>query len=119
MCRWNVSYKVGDSVIVNGHRGVISIVTPKYNGLNIYTVRFPDNVIPPTMEFTKSQLDRENSSTIKKCKCCGDIFKVTEHPVLGKKTLWYDCVKCGKTKEEIDAMEIEEAPPKINKSLWF
>lgn len=35
------------------------------------------------------------------CPKCNNSWHSVEHPIFGKKEIWYDCKKCNKTKESI------------------
>lgn len=45
------------------------------------------------------------------CPVCRTKWTMTEHPVQGKKTVWYDCKKCGKTREQIESENKDRTTP--------
>lgn len=79
--------KTGQRAIIrktNKHTYIIEFIE-KYGLINI-------------MEVSSGEVEKIEDN-FERCPVCGDRFTCTKSPVLDK--VWYDCRKCGKTKEEI------------------
>lgn len=101
-----------DRAIYNGHKGRITSVWLNRNGDKMVRIQFDDDQLKPNeMEVPALHLRKITSEfdwyggprfgpPDKCCQKCGKEWKVSEHPILGKKKLWYDCVTCGTKRED-------------------
>lgn len=95
-------FKYGDKVYVKGRPDLTGTICSVYLGPTyseyLYRIRFDNvNMIPNEMEYGEGQIILKSENL---CIICGSEYKVTESPVLN--SIWYDCVKCGKSREEIE-----------------
>jgi hypothetical protein len=92
------NFKKDDLVVVGSHTGTI-ISCKKENGKYLHTVRFDNKrLIPPEMDYEEKHIK------LQKCMVCDEPWHVTRYNT----QVWYDCVKCNKTKEQIEK-ETEKA----------
>lgn len=104
----------GDIVKYNGHKAKVISVWINYLGKRQTRIRFDDQgLIPNEMEVSEDRLEDEeeqswynqfyNKKTIDPevyCPKCGKDWEKTEHPIYGKKVIWYDCRKCNTKRED-------------------
>lgn len=97
-------FKFGDRAVLNGHLGTIESIYMDANGGYICRIKFDNQfLIPPEMEVEEYLLTKAastgNYSNDPKGKCpkCGEKWHITKMNM----HVWYDCVKCKKTKEEL------------------
>ena len=97
-------FNVGDKVVYNGHKGVIlkSGYPVKEDGNNLGAlIEYEDkDLIPSQMGIPYRSLKHRISvmlSVKTHCPVCSAEWKET----VGNRDVWYDCLKCGKTKEDI------------------
>lgn len=92
-------YKYGDLVTVNGQKAKIVSTWISLNGVDC-RVQFNDG---SEAEYPESHIEPRFNQFLKGlCPICRSEWHVIEHPFHGKKVLWYDCVKCKKTRETIE-----------------
>lgn len=106
----------GDQVVVstngtNKSGKVISVFRDRTGSIQC-RVRFDSpTVVPSEMEFPESLLSPSGKAHVGLgrwvdidvgCPKCGSSWHTIEHPVFGKKQIWYDCIKCDKTREQIE-----------------
>jgi len=112
-------FKFGDKVIVNGVKGAVVSLWIDLSGDYIYRVRvnnsldveYPENHLRPDKPKVKFMVGGQmvanaygfarNNPEVN-CPICKERWKIQEHPIHGSKELWYDCIKCSKTREQIE-----------------
>lgn len=89
-------FKYGDEVVVSGHYGKIKSI--RKDGQRYYcTVKFENNyLIPPEMEYDQEYIKLKDSNK-NLCPFCKTRWNVTKFNM----NVWKDCLKCGKTQEEL------------------
>ena len=65
------------------------------------------NYVPPetTSHSTSKSYDNYfTNQTVPESQCprCRTEWHIAESPIFGKKEIWYDCIKCNLTREEIE-----------------
>lgn len=112
------SFNYGEKANLNGHLGTIKSIWLDSNGERMVRIEFDDqSLIPPDMEISESYLKpvKVNLDTLynykygskmwynKEVECpnCGTTWNKMEHPIYGKKVIWYDCLKCKIRKEDV------------------
>lgn len=114
-------YSYGDEVIYNGLPAKITSIWFNYMGDENIRIEFDDPSISPNYkEVVSTQIKPRNSkednwydkwvleSEKKKyigspktyCQKCGDKWVEMEHPIFGKKIMWYHCIKCNTKRED-------------------
>jgi len=78
----------------------------------------PKSVTPPksgfqTVKFNGLPIGGVSSASRRfhkdrNCPICKEEWKVTPHPFRGASEMWYDCIKCNKTREQVEASMNEE-----------
>lgn len=124
MYKYDIDDELSDST---GRKGTIINRWVNIDGDHIYQLVFePTNTERAKYEVLKEDIvgkyTLESRSTYSYgglggkycCPKCSAKWTETEHPVHGKKIIWYDCKKCNKTKEQI-LKEIEEEKATKNK----
>lgn len=99
-------YKEKDIILFNGNRAIIKGVEKDFL-LNKYklTIEFEnEKLIPKTMKVYDNEVTLLQRYL--ECPLCGNEYKVTKSPVLGEH--YYDCLKCGMKKEDIDSVVKKE-----------
>ena len=98
-------YKEDELVI--GRDGTLYKIMRKIPNKSAYDVlRVSDNRFKTISRYDILESHDEPS----RCPICNTVWTVTFSPVLN--TQWFDCAKCGKTKEQIE-LEGRETPPPL------
>ena len=94
-------FNIGDIVVYeNTHEAtVISTKIDTYSR-NWYLIEFSaDDLIPPQMTVKEDQLELKPYTSKTNCPICLDKWKVTRFGM----AVWYDCLNCGDSKENLVA----------------
>jgi hypothetical protein len=104
-----VTFQLDDKVKLKADPKTTGVITGERNCPHAYQVSFDDpELIPPAMFFPEEQLELLTESSDECCPICKTPWHKTDSLVYN--TVWYDCLKCGKTKEELQQYQenIEE-----------
>lgn len=123
-------YRYGDRVTVNGKRGKVGLIHTDSSGDYIYNIRMDDgtlemateNHVRPvgthlTIKCTQPikhfniNITVGKHGIVERCPICRSDYHTVSHPIHGDKEIWSDCLKCNKTKEQIE-IEIKQPKPK-------
>lgn len=89
-------FKYGDRVIAGGYAGKIKSIKKK-DGKYICTVLFDKkSLIPSELDYEEKYIKFENKYE-EACPCCGKRWKIVKFNM----KVWKDCIKCGKTQEQL------------------
>lgn len=110
------TFKYGDKAKYNGFEGTITSIWFDAMGNRNVRITYDDKtLIPDHHEVLESQVkvvlsdnwyDKYYSknpaigSAKLYCQKCGEKWKASEHPLFGKKVMWYDCLKCNVKRED-------------------
>lgn len=95
----------GGPGIFGSFRKLKATVVISYTYRSMVHIEFDDTtLIPRQMEVAEKSLTfiQEEKNMNNSCPVCKNTYKITEHPVHGKKEIWRDCLKCGKTAEALE-----------------
>ena len=88
--------RIGDRVKIKDGRGITGKITGSDIWGMVFTVRFDDpNLIPNEMEYELRHLELLRKDS---CPKCGNEYHKSQFNM----HVWFDCLKCGKSKEDLE-----------------